>query len=393
MKALILHQHFTTPERGGALRSYFLAKALAARGTDVVVITAHNEPFVKKNIEGIEVFFLNIPYQNSFGFYKRIWSFVRFLLQSARIGSQISNLSVCYAMSTPLTTGLAGVYIKWIRRVPLVFETGDLWPDAPIELGIIKNWLLVFLLRRLERFIYRQSKALVALSGPMQKILERRSHRPVHLVPNMADVDFFSPAATSPKAAFDAQNKFTIAYIGSIGFANGLDNLLDCAIALQRASLPVQVVICGNGAMIDHLQAMAKKKSIDNLHFTGFVNRDGVRNLLHTVQAIFVSYQHHPILETGSPNKYFDGLAAGKLIICNFGGWIKEEVEREGCGFSIDSNNPGEIVLKLENYLYSPELLSAAQERSRRFSETYSRKNLSDKFVDIIHQTANAGDR
>lgn len=44
MRVVILHQHFKTPQSGGAIRSYYLARALADRGIATVVITAHNGP-------------------------------------------------------------------------------------------------------------------------------------------------------------------------------------------------------------------------------------------------------------------------------------------------------------------------------------------------------------
>ena len=56
---------------------------------------------------------------------------------------------------------------------------------------------------------------------------------------------------------------------------------------------------------------------------------------MNVTDATFICYKPVPILETGSPNKYFDGLARGKLILVNFGGWIKEEIEAKRCGVTL----------------------------------------------------------
>jgi glycosyltransferase involved in cell wall biosynthesis len=40
-----------------------------------------------------------------------------------------------------------------------------------------------------------------------------------------------------------------------------------------------------------------------------------------------------PILASGSPNKFFDSLAAGVPIILNFEGWLKELVIKQKLGF------------------------------------------------------------
>jgi glycosyltransferase involved in cell wall biosynthesis len=389
VKALLLHQHFNLPDTGGALRSYFLAKALADAGIETVVITAHAGPYQKKVFEGVEVHYLSIAYKNSFGFYPRVWSFLRYVVQSVYISATIRNINVCYAMSTPLTVGLAGVFIKWMRQVPLVFETGDLWPDAPIELGIVKNPILKFLLRLTERFIYSQSNTLVALSQPMKATLQKRTRTTVHLIPNMADTEFFKPALkrNDLQEKFGSTGKFVVSYIGSVGYANGLDNFLDCARAVQKANLPALFLMCGEGAMLAHLQTIVQQLSIDNVRFIGFQNREGVREVLNVTDAVFVSYRHHLVLQTGSPNKYFDGLAAGKMMVTNFGGWIKEEIENARCGFSTGVHDPEHFARLLSRYIADPTAVATAQQQALALSKKYERKLLSDAFVQLIRQT------
>lgn len=388
MKVLILHQHFNTPEKGGALRSYFLAKALVEKGHQPIVITAHNHPKLQHtNIEGIEVFYLPIPYDNAFGFYKRIRSFLSFILQSAKIGSSLSGIEKCYAMSTPLTVGLAAILLKWRKGIPYIFEVGDLWPDAPIQLGFVKNPILKFILYRLESFIYNQSVGIVALSVQMKAIIEKKApSKDVHLLPNMADTDFFKPSAkhTALEEKFGVQNRFVVSYIGSIGFANGLEFFLDCARIAEKASIPISFLLCGEGALLPHLKKTVEKLQISNVVFVPFTNRQGVQEVMNVTDASFTCYRQHAILETGSPNKYFDGLAAGKLILANVGGWIKNDLEQHRCGVAVDSSRPDELVKKLSPYFQNTELLKQAQQNTRTLAEKYSRKKLGADFVKIV---------
>src|SRR5690242_11934122 len=106
MKVLILHQHFNTPEKGGAVRSYYLAKALVDHGIETVVITGSNEKECKQeNYEGIEVHYLSIAYDNSFGFAARSFSFLKYIRQSVSVAKKIPKIDICYAISVPLTIG------------------------------------------------------------------------------------------------------------------------------------------------------------------------------------------------------------------------------------------------------------------------------------------------
>src|SRR6185295_8536028 len=113
--------------------------------------------------EGVEVHYLPFAYDNKFGFTRRSISFLKFAWKSARLAGR-TGVAICYAMSVPLTVGLAAVWIKRRYKVPFIFEVGDLWPDAPIQMGFVQNFFLRRFLFRLEKQIYREATAIVALS-------------------------------------------------------------------------------------------------------------------------------------------------------------------------------------------------------------------------------------
>ncbi|MBA4055058.1 MAG: hypothetical protein C0490_10125, partial [Marivirga sp.] len=162
VKILILHQHFNLPREGGALRSYFLAKALADHGHQPVVITSKGEKEYRvENVEGIEIHYLPIAYDNRFGFWKRGVSFLRYAWSATRLAGSIQNVEICYAISVPLTVGLAAEFIRFFRKVPYIFEVGDLWPEAPIQMGFVRNYFLKRALFAIERSIYKRAHSIV----------------------------------------------------------------------------------------------------------------------------------------------------------------------------------------------------------------------------------------
>jgi len=389
VKILILHQHFHTPQTGGALRSYYLAKALSDRGIQTVVITAHNEPgYRQQDVEGVDVHYLPVAYDNKFGFTARGISFLRFAWKSTRLAGQWHDVSICYAMSVPLTVGLAAGWMKRRHKIPFLFEVGDLWPDAPIQLGYVQNYFLRRFLYALEKWIYRQADSIVAPSPAIQSAVEEKMPgKTIHLIPNMADVDCFRPAPKEEhlEKKFEVQEKFVVTYAGAVGVANGLDYFLEIARASHKAGLPIQFFLCGEGAVLDRLKASAGHFGLENLTFVGFRNREGVRALLSVSDAAFVCYKNVPVLETGSPNKYFDGLAAGKLIVINFGGWIKKEIEENRCGIYVDPREPNDFVRKIRPFVEDKTRLLEYQEAARRLGmTTYSRDMLSAKFANLF---------
>ena len=389
MKVLILHQHFNTPAEGGALRSYYLAKALLEHGYQPVVITGRGKGSREEvNVEGIEVHYLPVAYDNSFGFWKRAISFLQYVWLSTQHAGSIKDVKICYAISAPLTVGLAASCIKFLHKIPFIFEVGDLWPDAPIQMGFVRSYFLKSILYKVERFIYSDAQSIVALSEKIKSGIEKRTrNKVIHVIPNMADTEFYRPETKDPllQRKLNTDGKFVVSYIGAIGLANGLDFFLECARASQRAGQPVQFILCGDGAMLESLKRVAQQYQLSNFSIIPFQSREGVKEVMNVTDASFVCYKPLPILETGSPNKYFDALACGKLILINFGGWIKDEIEKEGCGCYINSRQPAEFVATVQTFIDSKQQLEQYQAASRRLAEAkYTRRMLSEKFAGLF---------
>jgi glycosyltransferase involved in cell wall biosynthesis len=255
-------------------------------------------------------------------------------------------------------------------------------------MGFVRSNVFKWILYRMERFIYSDAQAIVGLSEKIKSAIEKRSrNKTVHLIPNMSDTEFYHPQLKDPmlERKFKTEGKFVVSYVGAIGLANGLDFFVECARACQQAGLPVHFILCGEGAMVDSLKRIAKQYQLGNFSILPFQNREGVREVMNVTDAAFICYKPLPILETGSPNKYFDALACGKLILFNFGGWIKEEVETERCGFYIDPKRPSQIVEKIQPFVDSNEQLQQYQAASRKLAESkYARRILSEKFAGIF---------
>jgi glycosyltransferase involved in cell wall biosynthesis len=388
VKVLILHQHFKTPATGGAIRSYYLAKALIDHGHTPVVVTADPEGNERtETYEGIEVHYVAVAYNNAFGFYARGWSFLKFLFLAGGEARRINGIDICYAISVPITVSIAARWMRFWRRIPYVLEVGDLWPDAPVQLGFVTNELLKRFLYRIERLAYKKAKAIVALSPDIQRVVRSRAPgKEVHMIPNMADCDYFVPSRKDPllERDFGVENRFVISYLGAFGFANGLDYIIECARLAASSQIPVHFLLAGEGAWKESLATTAAKLRLNNITFIPHLNRNGVKDVMNVTDAVFVSYRNVEILSTGSPNKFFDGLAAGKLIIINFEGWIKKEIASAGAGIAIES--PSHFVDTIVPLIASREYVRAAQAARELAERKYSRALLTREWIVYVER-------
>jgi glycosyltransferase involved in cell wall biosynthesis len=389
VKVLLLHQHFNTPEKGGPLRSYYLVRALAGNGIRAIIITAYNGTKYKvETAKGLEVHYLPVGYHNSYGFYKRTRAFLRYMLRAVALARKFHDVALCYAISVPLTVGLAAMAIKALYRIPYIFEVGDLWPDAPVEMGFVRNRSLIKILYSFEKRIYKNAAAVVALSGRIRENIERKVPGiKVHVVENMSDNQFFMPGAKYQhnEKRFGTAGKFIVSYIGAVGYANGLEHFIECAAETAHTDLPIHFFLCGDGAMLGHLNESIRVNGLTNISIVPFQNRQGVKEILNVTDATFISYRAFPILETGSPNKFFDGLAAGKLIVINFNGWIRDEIENNECGIFIDRTRPHDFAEKIKVFVEDPALLKRYQRNARLLAERkYDRTTLSKRLTTIV---------
>ena len=386
MKIVYIHQYFRTPQEGGPIRSYYLAKGLVDNGFEVEMITSHNKSEkVVKIIDGIKVHYLPVPYSNLMNFKRRLISFLKFMYLAIDEVSHIKKIDLCYATSTPLTIGLAALKIKEKYGIPFVFEVRDLWPEAPLQLGALTNPWLVRYAEDLEQRIYNDAEKIVALSPGISSGVQKKSGlKPVSLIPNMSDIGFFDLEEKEPllEDRFDTKDRFVISYFGAIGRANKLDYFLDVAKESMESKMPVKFLIVGEGSERQRLEKVSKERNIKNISFLPFMNKSQLREMLNITDAAYISFDKKPILETNSPNKFFDALASGKMVITNTKGWLKELSEKNECGFYTDPEEPLEFIKKLSPFINDKESLLRYQKNARKLGENqFSRAQQVDSLI------------
>jgi len=382
MRIVYIHQYFLTPEEGGAVRSFHLAKGMVDAGMDVEMITAHNKPeYDFRIISGIKVHYLPVAYDNAFGFGKRVYAFINFVRQTKRLLKKIKRPDLLYITSTPLTTGMIGLWAKRKLALPYIFEVRDLWPEAPIQVGAIKQPLLKKTLYRLEKRIYRHALQVVALSPGIRNYIQVKvPEASISLIPNFSDVNFFKPTEKKDPDYLESlgweENRLTISYTGAIGDVNAVGELLILAKAARENGKLWQFAIMGKGKRLSELKAKARALQLTNLKFVPFGNKEAVRRLLNATDLAFISFDHLPVLKTNSPNKFFDALAMGNAIIVNHKGWVCDLVDSNQLGMFFDAKKPMLAIKQLEKLDENRKSLTAMGKRARELAELHFTKEM-----------------
>lgn len=400
MKVLYFHQHFTTPQGASGIRSYEMARRLVARGHQVTVVcgssgvgkTGIDVPFedgVRRGyVDGIEVIEFNLPYSNSDGFLTRSFTFLKFAFRSVLLVFK-ESYDLLFATTTPLTAGIPGIFARWVRRKPFVFEVRDLWPELPKAMGVIKNPLVLWAMSVLEWASYRSANRVIGLSpGIVNGIAERGVARnKIELIPNGCDFDIFSGEVDRWRPKQVSPTDLLAVFAGTHGLANGLDAVLDVAAELKRRNRDdIKIVLIGGGKLKPSLMARAEREQLGNIIFLDPVNKASLAGLMASADIGLQVLANVPAFYYGtSPNKFFDYISAGLPVLCNYPGWMSEMLESNSCGFAVPPEDAVGFVNALEQAADDRELLRAMGERGRLLAKRdFDRRDLSDKFVDWL---------
>lgn len=347
MNILYIHQYFCTRNGRSGTRSYEFAKFLVRRGHRVTVLTSASDlsdlripsdrSSARLDIEGIQVVAVRVPYSQRMGTLARIKSFVHFMLLSSWLALRERGHDVVIATSTPLTVGIPGMLASAAHRIPLVFEVRDLWPEAPIQMGVLRNRPVQVVLRLVERWIYRASHSVIALSPGMGEAIVASGVPPakVTVIPNCSDLDLFTPGPADPglRQRLGLEGRFVATHAGSIGEINGIGVIIEAAAELQRRGRDdIGILLVGQGRQQDSMQERVRQLGLRNVVFAGSVPRREVPEYLRASDACLVTVKNVPVLATASPNKMFDALAAGRPILVNCAGWMQDLVRDHAVG-------------------------------------------------------------
>lgn len=403
MKVLYYHQYFKTPDYPGGIRSYEFAKQLISRGHSVCMVcgSSHNLNLPKTQrkgitrgyIDGIEIIQIMVSVTNKDNIFKRLIGFLIFILKSVNF-ALFEDYDLLYTSSTPLTVGIPGIIMKLFRKKIFVFEVRDLWPELPKALGL-KNPFLLWGMSILEWMSYRFSDACVGLSpGICDGIIKKAgNNKPVQMIPNASDLELLFPGERNNLELYGINPNHTVAvFTGSHGVANGLDSVLDAAKELMKMKRDdIVFAFVGDGKMKSHLLERAKKEGISICFFYDLVPKNVLSKILASVDIGLMILANVPAFYYGtSPNKFFDYIASGLPVFCNYPGWLADMIIENNLGAVCPPNNPLAFAEQIIELADNKEALLQKGLNCRVFAEkNFCRQKMSENFVDFLEIISN----
>ena len=383
MQLVLITDRYAPEARAAAYLFRGLAEGLAQRGHTVTVLTRYPDRFVPKDdrrplptaetLNGVEVVRVD-------GLFNGSWPPLRALDQAAvslRIGMRLLRSrrpDAVLVSSPPLPMILAAVIKKKLHRTPYVIHLHDLYPQTAIDLGVLKNSCLIWLLRWIERVAYLNSGRIVAAAPATLEILKGypglgEGH--VSFVDNFVDLRDCAREGrgSSFRERWKLGKEFVILYAGLMGAAQDMGVIIECA--RRCADRPDwRFVFAGDGIRSEEVRAAAC--SLPNVRHLGCLPNDQYFAALQACDVALVALD--PALKVPAvPGKVPTIMASGKPFVAAIpeGNDTREIASRSGGGLAVNAGSADQLCEALDLLYREPDRRHAMGAKGKRFAREH----------------------
>lgn len=399
MHILLIHQAFTSLDEPGGTRHYELSHYFAGHGHRVTVIASqisyltgtykhenslHQEHQLHDS--GVTVLRAYTYPALHRSFFHRLISFFSFMFSSFVVGMRVKGIDLVWGTSPPIFQGLTAWLIARLKRVPFLFEVRDLWPAFAVDLGILRQPLVIRASEWLESFLYSHANQVVVNSPGFIEHVKNQGAQKVQLIPNGADIAMFNPQADGKKLRQDRglEGKFVALYAGAHGISNDLEILLDSAEILKDQP-EILFLLLGDGKEKPNLIAKTREMQLSNVRFLDPVPKAEMPDYLSISNACIAILKPIRMYKTVYPNKVFDYMAGGRPVILAIDGVIKEVIENARAGIVVPPGKPAAIAEAIRKLASNPDLCYVLGKNGRQYVEAnFDRPVLANKFLGLM---------
>ena len=407
MRVMYLSQYFP-PEVGATqTRAYEMAQGLVRAGHQVTMITEiPNHPsgiippeyrsklYERARLDKIEVIRVWIKASPIKTFRSRMAFYLSYMLMAiiADLFLASGRYDVIYATSPPLFVGAAALVISYLRRIPLVFEVRDLWPESAIALGELNNPRTIALASWLEEKCYHHARRIVVVTRGIYNRLVERGYLSVKLalIPNGANAELFQfqpEAGRALRERLGLQDKFVIIYAGIHGLAQGLEFVIEAATKLKNDP-DVHFLFVGEGPVKQQIISLAEENRLMNITFHSEVPRQQMPTFLSAANVALVPLRRLDLFQGALPSKMFDAWACQCPTLVMIDGEAREIMTQTRAGVFVEPENIDALVEAILQLRANLDICSQMGLNGQQaVINHYSRQAQAQQLVQLLEQT------
>lgn len=403
MHILFLTDNFPPEVNAPASRTFEHCREWVKSGVQVTIITCapnfpkgevfsgyKNSLWSTEFIDGVRVIRVWTYIAKNEGFLKRICDYISFMVSASVAALFVKKIDLVVGTSPQFFTACAAAIVSRFKRIPWVFELRDIWPESIKAVGAMGDSFLMRQLEKLELFLYRDCKKIIAVTYAFKSSLIDRGISPdkIEVVTNGVDLSNYSPREKDSElvGSLGLQGCFVAGYIGTHGLAHGLEALLNAAERLKSISegRDVKFLFLGDGARKKDLVIDAKSRNLDNVLFLDSVSKELVSRYWSLLDVSIIHLKKTDLFNSVIPSKLFECMGMGIPVLHGVPGESAEIVRGEGVGIAFASDDDEALADALLMMKSDTEAYQGFRSRCLEGALKYNRRNLALKMLDIL---------
>lgn len=401
-----LVQQFPPEVGAGPARVTEMALRWREQGAEVTVITGMpNRPegrihpeyrgklFLREEHQGIRVLRSWLYASPKHGFARTLVNNATFMVSSGLHALlRGGGLDVLVASSPPWFPHVTGTVVHALRRVPLVLEVRDLWPDYLAGMGTVKSQAAMNAIFAAEKAMLRRAEHVVVVTESFRTRVIEKGTAPerVDVVPNGVDLSLYYASDEAPPidALRRRDGETVVGYLGNFGAGQDLIRVLDAAALLEKADPRIRIVLAGEGTMVEQVQAHARALGLARTTIHPPIPKTQTRAFYNACDVCLVPLAPFPILQETIPSKIFEVMACERPVVASVAGEAARIVQQSGGGLVVppgDAQGIADAVLRLRD---TPAAERAAMGAAGRayVGQNYARETLAARYLDILRR-------
>lgn len=282
------------------------------------------------------------------------------------------------------------------KKVPVILDVRDLWPDifldlVPLPLRKLGRVALFPMFETLKNAC-ADTTAIIGLTPDFVDWGLKQANRRRTFLDRYFPMGY-SNAHPGAKAVGDAQNfwaaqglpcgsdkKFIACFFGTMGRQFDLETVIEAAKKLSGRELPFHFVLCGSGDNFDYYRKMAG--GCGNITFPGWVNSEQIWVLMRMSAVGLAPYLSTRNFTINLPNKPVEYFSAGLPVVSSLSGVLEELLRSNDCGVTYPNKNPDSLVAALVDLYDNPGRLRGMSENAHAL---YREKFVAEKvYTDLM---------
>jgi glycosyltransferase involved in cell wall biosynthesis len=404
MHILLVTNYFAPESGAAAVRLTRLARLLAARGHRVTVLTSlphYPQGRVHDRYRG---WWWVVEYQGDLRVVqswlwatpspkisRRLVSQVSFMLSAALRGLALPRPDVVLTEAQPVFTGLAGVWLSLIKRVPFVLNVSDFWPEYLLAVGVLTETHPVYrAMRTMVDFMFRRAAGIVTLYPPLAESVHRRigPSENVHVIYNGVDLERFRPNLDTHafREKYQLGEAKLVSFVGTFGTHIDFETMLEVA-GRFNAREDVRFVFIGSGGQREMVRERLAHGDLSNARWVGWIDHGEMPLAWGVSHVTFWAIHDHPLYRQILQSKTYEAMACGVPMAVAVEGIGADIVERAGAGQAVGFGDVDGLVSVIDRLLHDLVYHAQCSTSARAYAEQhFDPERIADAYEDVLVQ-------